>query len=75
MIRGTMAEKGYYEFIVTETTNNALRVARSRAADRPAGGWPPFKCILYVLVTIISNVIYYYGLPDRRTRLKGDEIG
>jgi hypothetical protein len=45
-----------------------------RPALRPPGVWPPFGRILYVLVTIISNVIYYYGLPDRRTRLKRKEM-
>jgi hypothetical protein len=28
-------------FIVTENTKYALRVANFRAADRPAGDWPP----------------------------------
>jgi hypothetical protein len=34
MIRGTIFKKEYY-------TKYALRVANPRAADRPAGGWPP----------------------------------
>jgi hypothetical protein len=41
MISGTMLKKEYYYSIVTQTTKYALRAADPRAADRPAGGWPP----------------------------------
>jgi hypothetical protein len=39
-------KKEHHTLIVTENTKYALRVANPRAADRPAGVWPPEERII-----------------------------
>jgi hypothetical protein len=36
----------YYQLIVIQNTKYTQRVPSTRAADRPAGGWPPEGCII-----------------------------
>jgi hypothetical protein len=43
------------------------RPTPSRPAGHPGVGWPSGVCCMFYLL-LISNVIYYYALPDRGTR-------